>query len=108
VTISADGVPAKIITITQEALTTGINDNEKNGFQIFPNPTSGFITVSFGTSPVHDPNVEIYNLEGMLMCVRKFHNTADAIIDLTGYPKGIYLVKVTVDGSFYNKKICLE
>jgi N-acetylneuraminic acid mutarotase len=81
--------------------------NEKN-LCIFPNPTSGLFSISFGTTPPQQAIVSIFNMEGKLVLTRFFQNIPSATLNLSGYSKGIYLTKLWIDGILSNQKICIE
>jgi len=91
------------------AIPAGLNNDYKPiPYKIFPNPTTGHITLSLGTSQNNESLVEIYNLQGTKVFSKTFQNTTSATIDLTGHPAGIYLVKVIADGVSYEEKIVKE
>ena len=66
-----------------------INDSEKNVFSIYPNPTDNICTII-----LHDLNVaelKLFNLNGKLLDVFPIKNSA--ILDLSIYPSGLYVIK---------------
>jgi uncharacterized protein (TIGR02145 family) len=74
---------------------TDINNLIKyNEIEISPNPTTGQFTISFGTTPIYEALVEIYNLQGNLILSETFQNAVTASIDLNAFVKGIYVIKV--------------
>jgi hypothetical protein len=83
----------------------GIIEDNSFGISVFPNPSTGHITLSFGTSQNHESLVEICNLQGTQVFSKTFQNTTSVTIDLTGNSAGIYFIKVIADGSYYEKKI---
>jgi len=85
---------------------SGINESRNEGFEIFPNPTTDIVRITFSTTPIHNALVEIYNLQGNIVFSKPLNNTAT--IDLTGNPKGMYVVKVFADGMVYNEKVLIE
>jgi hypothetical protein len=72
---------------------------------LYPNPTNGHITLSFGTPQSRESFVEIYNLQGAQVFSKTYQNTTSATIDLTGNPAGVYVVKVIADGVCYEEKV---
>lgn len=92
---------------------TGIEENslfdsENRVATIYPNPTKGLITMSFGPSPMQQSILEIFNTEGIHIISEIFTNSNSITFDLTGYPKGLYMVKVFAAGACYEEKILLE
>jgi len=75
---------------------------------IFPNPTTGQFTISFGSSPIQKSLVEICDLQGKQLLSETFCNTTTATIDLAGYPKTIYLIRLSLNGEIIEKKISLQ
>jgi penicillin V acylase-like amidase (Ntn superfamily) len=89
-------------------ITSITNFSFDNVFKIFPNPTKGVFTISFGSIVTQDTSVEIYSIEGRLILKNSFRNTENTFFDLSDKPKGIYLVKIQVSQMIYFQKICLE
>ena len=82
----------------------GIDENQsfvidQNDFILFPNPTSNkfYITTNnqYNQNTIGEINVELYNLYGQL--VNSFNSVTDTGIDVSKFPKGVYLVKITSD-----------
>jgi hypothetical protein len=84
--------------------TTEITESE---FNIFPNPSSGSINIELGNLQPGDKKIEIYDALGKLVSQQDVSDTKDTIaIDLN--EKGIYLVKVIVEGRVTTKKIIIQ
>ncbi|MGE5423717.1 MAG: T9SS type A sorting domain-containing protein [Syntrophothermus sp.] len=59
---------------------------------VYPNPTHGMVTISGATGA----GISVMDANGrMLQSISNFTGTS---IDLTGYPKGVYLLNITVAG----------
>jgi photosystem II stability/assembly factor-like uncharacterized protein len=71
--------------------TVGINDNkpESVSLKLFPNPTSGDLTVE---TP-EKGTLSVYNLNGVLLLQRKLTEPS-ATIDVNTLPTGVYFVKL--------------
>jgi hypothetical protein len=84
--------------------TLGVDDAfAKASFQIYPNPTSDYITIKSGTANLL--GYEIYDLSGRCM-VRQNTATATHLIDRVKVPSAsaLYMVKVrTVSGDLYRR-----
>ena len=73
----------------------GIDAIEQSAFQLYPNPTSGFITIS-GQHIIEA--VAVYNITGALVheaSVEEGIGSSEVSIGLTNYPAGIYFTKVS-------------
>jgi len=86
---------------------TGIPTNElSNNFKVYPNPTSGNLTISL-TDNIK--SIEIINLLGEnIYCSLTNNNQTKTEIDLTSIPKGIYFVKVDNGEKVFIEKIVLN
>ena len=91
--------PSAIITLT----TVGINDYTlDNTVTVYPNPTNGVVQIENGEWRME--NVEVYDAYGKLLFTVEVNGNA-AALDLTGYAKGIYFVKVTTDNGVVTKRV---
>jgi uncharacterized repeat protein (TIGR01451 family) len=85
---------APIITNTSHntyMMITGLKEFMNNEFTIFPNPSTGLITISSkGVSPM---NIDIYNVMGDVVYEHTM-NQGKAQIDLSYLSNGVYIVKV--------------
>ena len=71
----------------------GLEEYNKAEVSIYPNPTSGLITVSLKNAPTHGANFTLTTLEGKIIKQEKVNNTT-VVMDLSDYPKGIYVLKI--------------
>ncbi len=85
---------------------TAINQIEKQGIRIFPNPTNGLINISLDALLDKTTIVEISNLEGQVILTNTFKNNIS--IDFTDKPKGIYIIKLFIDNKTIISKVCIE
>lgn len=70
----------------------GITENKTKTINVYPNPTSGKLTLKHPDHSIKDINIQIYNCLGeKVVYNRKSGPDADEI-DFTNAPKGIYLV----------------
>jgi hypothetical protein len=75
---------------------------------IYPNPSAGQFIISFGTIPLRDATIKVFNLQGRLVYSETFQNKVEANIDLAAFPKGMYMINVITDDKIYYGKICME
>lgn len=73
---------------------------------IYPNPTSGNVVISLDKA--HAGSIAIYSLYGKLVFDKIFNESRELTIDLSNYSKGIYMIKITMDGKTTIKKIIKE
>lgn len=73
---------------------------------VFPNPTSGIITVNAQKS--QDIKVSIYDLLGNCLWSKTSLNEMNLKVDLSSQPKGIYVMEIMSEGKKSVSKIVLQ
>jgi PKD repeat protein/photosystem II stability/assembly factor-like uncharacterized protein len=97
--------------ITVSNTTGNVNFIPANGtFSIYPNPGTGYFTLlSSGITGQLD--LEVFNARGqavMTYGVINAGNTYQQTINLSGFPKGIYMVRLTSGDKVFIRKLILE
>ncbi len=79
-----------------------IKENENFKLQIYPNPTTGLFNIDvIGFDSKFQ--VEIFNVTGSSILNRKYSGKT-VLINISNYPTGVYIVKMTINGvSRYGK-----
>ncbi|MFN5334247.1 MAG: T9SS type A sorting domain-containing protein [Bacteroidota bacterium] len=79
----------------------------KNNFLIFPNPATEKINIQLNeTLRANDiKNISIYNLNGELIYQ---HNHFEPSIDIKGFEKGVYIIKVRLLKIEYTQKLIVQ
>lgn len=83
------------------SLVTGISTQE-NEITVYPNPSSGKITISGTQQPV---SVEILNDQGTLVLKTKPEGET---LNLEGYNAGLYLLKIRTNEKLYIRKVLIH
>ena len=85
---------------------TGIENVKKvDGISVYPNPTTGKFTISSNAANA----IEIYNVSGArVYSDLNFKQQTSKEIDLSGYAKGIYLVKIYDGAKIQSRKIIIQ
>jgi len=79
-------------------------------FTLYPNPGSGLFTL-YSAGLTGQMEMEVYNAQGQSVIKNAFNNNDAAYqqtIDLSGFPKGVYMVRLISDEKVQLKKIILE
>jgi hypothetical protein len=100
-----------LIDSLRTVIFTGIyNSSEFFGknFQVVPNPANNRINILFDGKSFNDITVGIMSAEGKLVFSETYHNLSRITVDLSGIPKGIYLVNVHTNREQFSKKVILE
>jgi hypothetical protein len=75
---------------------------------VYPNPAKDYLTISFGNINYKTAFIKITDMSGKLISSDIFQNLSSVMVDMSGNPKGIYILNLSVDGVKLNKKICIE
>jgi hypothetical protein len=95
------------LTITDTIITSIIPVNEQQTL-IYPNPTEGVVNINLGTTQKQNTIVEVYDILGSLIHKQIFQNEVSAVIDLTGNPQGLYVIRLINNSEINAKKIYLK
>ncbi len=100
--VMVDDIPsvAEILQI-QSTTVTSVNQitNGNQQLQIFPNPTSDFITLNF-PNKANNSQLEIFNTFGETILKTQNKNT----IDVSDFANGIYFISVKTGNNWYSQK----
>ncbi len=83
---------------------TGVCDYEMTMF-LYPNPTNGIVTISIPQASRFEYNV--LNIMGQEV-LHGLSSSENQQLNLTGYAKGIYLIRVNIDGNLIVRKVIVK
>lgn len=78
-------------------------DEKHNLMKIFPNPFENVFEISFDKVLNNDFELEILNTSGLIIYKDKFQN--HTVIDLSGFPAGLYFVKSKTEKFCFVQKV---
>ena len=67
---------------------------------LYPNPTSDYFTVSRGSEQIDSSSITIYDMSGKIV--------ARQTTDVSGLPKGIYILEIDTEGITFRKKMIIK
>ncbi|MFZ4399545.1 MAG: LamG-like jellyroll fold domain-containing protein [Bacteroidales bacterium] len=77
------------------------------GIAVFPNPSNGIFTLASNNKPDHVCTVAIYNIMGNI--IKQFEWIGENLdVNLNGFAKGVYFMKVSNKDGFEVKKLMLR
>ncbi|MFC5269835.1 T9SS type A sorting domain-containing protein [Adhaeribacter terreus] len=86
---------------------SGLKEELQNSFSLYPNPTSGFLTLELSTA--QSAEVTIFNALSQQILHKTVAKTEEKVqFDLSKVAKGIYLVQVQTEKQVVVKKIVVE
>ena len=94
VTIFPAGLNAQTITVNQTSVTGIAQRNKGRKLAVYPTPTSGIVNIVLDNIPNQAVTVIITDLSGKIRAKQVIQNK-EGWIDLTGNPKGVYLLKTS-------------
>ncbi|MDH2205715.1 T9SS type A sorting domain-containing protein [Empedobacter sp. GD03644] len=80
----------------------GLKDLNKVEFNIYPNPTTDFVTLSSKEKIV---SYQVFDMSGRLLVETNKIDKKESKIDLSKYPKGVYLLNIKTDKKSYSQKV---
>jgi hypothetical protein len=81
-----------------------VSKEEDNFVELFPNPTSDNVLLKFNIPVNCDVKIEILDCMGKLVDTKLVKNEEDYNIDISNYPKGNYVMKITVEDQISTAK----
>jgi hypothetical protein len=93
----------KYVNFWSEFVPFGINELSGPVIQIYPNPTNGVVHLSFQET-VKNAMAFVYTMDGKVLFQKSIGNNS-AQINLTGLPRGKYLLVIDADGELYSRII---
>jgi PKD repeat protein len=91
---------------------TGIPEvrTDKDLIRVYPNPTTGIVNLFF-QNPFADIGMSVMNIQGQVVFTDHFSvksGASEKQYDFSGFPKGVYFLRIMSDQSTIVKKIILE
>lgn len=103
-----DGTPGYMIDFRASILgTTGIAETQSNnGLHVYPNPSNGKFIIQ--TPELRSGTMDVYNLTGQKVLATTFKQQTTGELDLSGFPKGVYFVKVSDGEQTNTERVVVE
>jgi hypothetical protein len=79
-------------------------------FEVYPNPTTGKLSVDLALPKAQDVTIEVTNMVGQVIETRKVNNYLSHIesFDLSKQPSGFYFVRIKAGNNSYVKKVVVQ
>ncbi len=83
---------------------TGISE-----FSVYPVPSKGKLVINFNSPPAEgeNPRIEIYNGQGINLKSNPV-TSEQTFLDINGFSKGLYILKIYFNGKTYFQKVIVE
>ena len=99
------------IPIPQIQISSGVNENQINDLNIYPNPSNDIFNIEFTSSSKQSLEVRIINIIGEVVYTKnleQFVGEYNKQVDLATYTKGVYFLEIETDNGVVNKKLILQ
>ncbi len=97
----------KVVELVTEKITS-IDENPESGIKIFPNPTSGSFCINPDKPINKSAEVELFSMDGRKILEYTGISSFPLMINVPGHARGIFIVKIYLDGKWYTQKIGLQ
>ncbi len=95
------------ICVTDLALGTNTISNQSGLISVYPNPSSGILTIDLGTS-IEKSTIRLSDLVGNILKEEIIQHSSNAKLDISHLANGIYFVKVESESGLFTQKIILN
>ncbi|MBL4593040.1 MAG: S8 family peptidase [Flavobacteriales bacterium] len=99
-----DSFGCKNTSDTASIIILGIETNDDAGFSIYPNPTSGQLTIEFENDEIE--SIAVINLLGEIVLDKKV-NGRQLKLDITNFAEGVYYIRLRSKNNKYLQKLIL-
>ncbi len=107
ITVTVNGVTPVMVTVFQEGL-VGVAEPVLSNILVFPNPTTGKVTLLAPDRWLAAMDVEVVNLDGKVVLTASCAGKDSYTFDLSGQAKGVYLLKIITGEGTEIRKIILD
>lgn len=90
---------------------TGIDENETSLFQLFPNPTTGKISLKFDNQITENTEINVIDITGKIVykeVISVLNSNQNKELDLSNLGSGVYHIKVKNKTQVFNKVVIVE
>lgn len=110
VCIAGQDCPPEGYILVERQSTPRTNSTTNYEFNVYPNPTSGNVTIDFNYSQSQPVQVKLFDLFGEQIFSENLGaiQIGRTVVDLNSQPSGIYIVQVSSGSTVTTKKIILE
>jgi hypothetical protein len=99
------------IPIPQLQISSGVNENQINDLNIYPNPSNDIFNIEFSSLITQNFKIKMTNSLGEVVFIDNIENHSGDYkikINLKGHSKGIYFLELQADDELVNKKLILQ
>lgn len=91
--------------VFEESFPTSNNEIQSSEIKVYPNPAHNFLNIS---NLNNIQRIEIQSLAGVAIWSSNYNSEENVVIPVSGFPKGIYFIRVQTSDGMSTKKIIIE
>lgn len=79
--------------------------------KVYPNPASGLLNISFNASEMQNVQLDLISLRGTTVYSESLNHVqgqVDKKLDVSGFAKGVYVLRISGDKGILNTKVVVE
>lgn len=95
-------------SLNVNVITDVFNIQSGNTISVYPNPAADIINIEIDNTGGPEIVIELINITGQVIYTKDYHNSNNYFteqIDLSGYAKGVYFLRIRQAGAVYNGKV---
>lgn len=104
--VTVGGISPQTVTVTQEG-TVSVEEINEDSFRIFPNPTSGIVTISMEKGNQEVVNVIVTDMQGRTILKKRCTGAKEYQLDLSFAAQGTYHISLVTDKSTFSRKLTI-
>jgi hypothetical protein len=102
-----EGEYESVVSNTATSAPLGIVENNSSGILVFPNPAHDKLTIKLPAAGLSGFIVDLYSIDGQKMQEQRINGLTNEI-DLSGFPAGLYILKIKNELGMLVKRIIKE
>ncbi len=106
--VTVAGLPDHIVTVTQAKSTIGVEEYQKDIYQIYPNPTKGFFKIASAKPEKESLDITIQDLTGKIMLEKHYSGENEYWVDFSYSSQGCYFIIIKTDDDIKVHKLIIN
>jgi hypothetical protein len=102
-----EGGYESVVSNTATSAPLGISENSTTGIMVFPNPAHEKLVITLPSSGSSEFNLVFYSIDGRKLRDQRIGSVTNEL-DISGYPAGLYILKIKGDHDMLVKRIIKE
>jgi hypothetical protein len=102
-----EGGYESVVSNTATSAPLGISENNLTGIMIYPNPAHEKLFINLSSPVSSEFNLELYAIDGRKIVEQKTSSKTNEM-NMSGYPAGLYILKIKGDSGMLVKRIIKE